>query len=154
MTRRSPDPRIALFAGSFNPFTIGHLSIVERGAAMFDKVVVGVGYNFAKAPEAAELASRVEAIERAVAHLGDAVEVVSFGGLTVDEAERHGAKFLLRGVRNAADFEYERSMADINRRLSGIETVLLYTLPELSAVSSSVVRELRVHGRDVSPFLP
>jgi pantetheine-phosphate adenylyltransferase len=80
--------------------------------------------------------------------------VIVYTGLTVDIAAEVGAKFLLRGVRSVKDFEYERDIADVNRKLSGIETVLLYSLPELSAVSSSIVRELKSYGRDVSQFLP
>lgn len=152
MTRRSPE-RVALFAGSFNPFTKGHLSVVERGVTLFDRVVVAVGINLAKGVPA-DLGERVEAIRRAVAPFGEAVEVTTFSGLAVDAAREHGAKFLLRGVRSVADFEYERNMADINRRIGGLETVLLYTLPELAAISSSVVRELRSFGRDVSDLLP
>ncbi len=144
---------MALFAGSFNPFTIGHLSVVERGITLFDRVIVAVGINIAKGAPA-DLDQRVEEIRRAVAPFGDAVEVATFTGLAVDAAHEHGAQFLLRGVRSAADFEYERNMADINRRIGGLETVLLYTLPELAAISSSVVRELRAFGRDVSDLVP
>ena len=109
--------RIALFAGSFDPFTIGHKSIVDRALPLFD-------------------------------------EVVTFDGLTVDAARREGAQFLLRGVRSVVDFEYERQLADINRNISGIESVLIYALPELASVSSSMVRELAGYGVDVSEYLP
>lgn len=154
MTPKSDTPRrVALFAGSFNPFTLGHWTIVQRALDMFDAVVVGVGYNASK-PRPDDLSERVEAIRRAVATLGPRVSVESFGGLAVEAARRFGARFMVRGVRSVADFEYERDMADINRRIGGIETVVLFTLPELAAVSSSVVRELSSYGVDVSGFLP
>lgn len=144
--------RIALFPGSFNPFTRGHASIVERGLALFDRIVIAVGVNPAKStPETIE--ERLGSIRRL--YVGEArVSVVAYDGLTVDAARSHGASFLLRGVRSVRDFEYERDMADINRRLSGVETVLLYSLPELAAVSSSIVRELDHFGADISEFLP
>lgn len=153
-TRPSTEARVAVFPGSFRPFTAGHASIVDRALGLFDRIYVAVGVNVAKgeAGEAAALAS-VETIAR---HYADEPRVValSYRGLTVDLAREVGARFLLRGVRSVKDFEYERDMADINRKLSGLETVLLYSLPELSALSSSVVRELEGYGADVSPFLP
>lgn len=152
MTRRYPE-RTALFAGSFDPFTIGHMSVVERGLEIFDTVVIGVGFNAEKAGASQSVEERVAAIRKAVAGL-DGVEVMAYSGLTVDAAREAGARFLLRGVRSVADFEYERSMADMNRLMSGLETVLLYTLPEHSMISSSVVRDLKRYGADVSAFLP
>lgn len=152
-TKPSTEGRTALFPGSFRPFTKGHASIVERGLALFDRVVIAVGVNLAKDPEGVHAAENVGRISTLYA--GEPrVEVVSYSGLTVDAAREAGAQFLLRGVRSVKDFEYERDMADINRKLSGLETVLLYSLPELSAVSSSVVRELEAFGADVSDFLP
>ncbi|MDD6888863.1 MAG: pantetheine-phosphate adenylyltransferase [Bacteroidales bacterium] len=145
--------RKALFAGSFNPFTIGHQSLVDRGLELFDKIVVAVGISATKPVTQAEIAERLEPIRQLYAG-DDRVEVVSYAGLTVDAAQSHGCQFLLRGIRNAIDLEYERQLADINRRISGLETVMLLTLPELSAVSSSTVRELQRYGRDVDEFLP
>lgn len=145
--------RTAFFAGSFRPFTTGHASIVTRGLDIFDRIVIGVGVNAAKPDdrEHAELAA--EAIRRVFP--GDSrIEVTVYDGLTVDAAAAHGATALLRGVRSTRDFDYERDLADVNRQLSGIETVLLYSLPELAAVSSSIVRELASYGRDVDAFLP
>lgn len=144
--------RKALFAGSFDPFTTGHKSIVDRGLEIFDKIVVGVGINQKKAPWK-PAAERVETIKRIYAGNPD-VEVITFTGLTVDAAREAGARFLLRGVRTVADFEYERQLADINRNLSGIESVLIYALPELASVSSSMVRELASYGVDISPYVP
>ena len=145
--------RKALFAGSFNPFTIGHQSLVDRGLELFDKIVVAVGISATKPVTQAEIADRLEPIRQLYAG-DDRVEVISYAGLTVDAAQSHGCQFLLRGIRNAIDLEYERQLADINRRISGLETVMLLTLPELSAVSSSTVRELQRYGRDVDEFLP
>lgn len=154
MTHKSADKtdgRIALFAGSFNPFTVGHDSIVRRGLALFDRIIIGVGHNPAKPGD--DIDSRVDAIRKLYADV-DAIDVRPYSCLTVDFAQQCGARFLLRGMRSVKDFEYERDMADINRRLSGIETVILFTLPEHAAISSSVVRELESYGHDATQFLP
>lgn len=144
--------RIALFAGSFDPFTIGHKSIVDRGLEIFDGIVIGVGINRAKKPWI-PAEKRVADIRRL--YDGDPrVRVETFTGLTVEAARNFGAKFLLRGVRTVADFEFERQLADINRNLSGIESVLIYALPELASVSSSMVRELASYGVDITPYVP
>ena len=157
MTAKSPDaaaPRVALFAGSFDPFTAGHASVVERALLLFDRIIIAVGVNSAK-PGSEPAEARVEAIRALYAALpAGRVEVLAYTGLTVDLAASTGARWLLRGVRSVRDFEYERDMADLNRKLSGLETILLYTLPELSAVSSSAVRELRAIGADITPFMP
>lgn len=155
MTAKSHNnsPRqVAFFAGSFDPFTIGHASIVERALKIFDIVVIGVGVNSLKT-------SAVEAERRALSIVrlyeqNPRVRISTYTGLTVDAAHEAGATCLLRGVRSVKDFEYERDLVDINRQLSGLETVLLYSLPEYSAVSSSLVRELQAFGKDVSRYLP
>ncbi len=144
--------RIALFAGSFDPFTIGHKSIVDRGLELFDEIVIGIGVNSAKQPWLTPQ-QREETIRNLYA-AEPRVKVMTFNGLTVDAAHQCGARFLLRGVRSVADFEYERQLADINRNLSGLESVLIYALPSLASVSSSVVRELASYGTDVTPYLP
>lgn len=145
--------RVALFPGSFNPFTIGHKSIVDRSLALFDRVIVAVGYNPSKESDRRSVDERLSAISRVYA--GDErVEVISYTCLTADIVRQTGACAIVRGVRNTIDFEYERSIADINRRLCGVETVLLYTLPELESVSSSIVRELEHFGHDAGQFLP
>lgn len=153
MTPKSPDiVRTALYAGSFNPFTTGHLSILRRGLELFDRVVVVIGINESKSgsrQSAEDLAGRL----REKLQYGDRVEVMAWNGLTVDAAEKVGARWLLRGVRSVADYEYERNLADINRAISGIDTVILFAEPELSMVSSSMVRELRRYGRDVADFV-
>lgn len=144
--------RIAIFPGSFDPFTIGHASIVRRGLEMFDKIVIGVGYNTNKrsflSPE-----ERVAAIEKVYAS-ETRVKVVAYDDLTADLARREQAGFVLRGIRSVKDFEYERDIASINHRLSGVETVLLFTEPHYADISSTIVRELLAFGKDVSEFLP
>lgn len=156
MTHKYPETcRVALFAGSFNPFTTGHASVVERALPLFDRIIIAIGVNAGKHSECS-VEKRIESIAALYGNLPPGrVEVVAYHDeLTVDLASRLGAGWLLRGVRSAKDFEYERDLADINRKLSGIETLLLYTLPELSCVSSSMVRELESYGHDVSAFLP
>lgn len=144
--------RIAMFQGSFDPFTLGHESIVRRALPLFDEIVVAVVSNIAKQPFMS-LESRMAFIKQIFA--GEPrVRVVASDGLTVDVARQQGASCLLRGVRMIQDFENEMHMAEINRRLGGIETVLLYTLPEFSHISSSIVRELYRYGQDVSGMLP
>lgn len=146
--------RIALFPGSFNPFTIGHKSVVDRAIPLFDRIIIAIGTNACKAEaDTDDLARRI----RAIASLYEdepAVEVYAYEGLTADFAAEMGAGFLLRGVRSVKDFEYERTLADVNRHISGLETVLLYSLPEHASISSSVVRELEGYGVDVADFLP
>lgn len=143
----------ALFAGSFDPFTRGHQSIVDRVLkSVADEVIVAIGINYVK-KNLFSVEDRISAIEKLYAN-EPRVKVVSYTGLTVDYAQTVGADFLVRGVRSASDFEFERNIADVNKRLSGIETVLLFTEPELSCVSSSVVRELMGYGKDVTDFLP
>lgn len=146
--------RIALFPGSFNPFTIGHKSIVDRAIPLFDRIIIAIGTNAEKSEaDSDDLARRIRAIA-SVYEDEPAVEVYAYEGLTSDFAAEMGAGFLLRGVRSVHDFEYERTLADVNRHISGLETVLLYSLPEYSSISSSVVRELQSYGVDVSDFLP
>lgn len=147
--------RTAIFPGSFNPFTIGHKSIVERALPLFDRIVIALGYNESKnsADDRAEREARVRIISGYFQD-EDKIEVMSYSGLTVDFARRIGARFILRGVRDVADFENERKLADINRELSGIETVLMLALPCHGFISSSMVRELRHNGYDVSSYLP
>lgn len=141
-----------LFPGSFNPFTVGHQSLVGRILPLFDRVVIAVGFNSCK-HDSCPVSERVAAIEKLYAS-EPKVKVVAYEGLTVDVCRREEARWMLRGVRSTVDFEYERNLAEINRRISGIETLLLFTLPEYAAVSSSVVRELEAYGCDVSGFLP
>lgn len=144
--------RTGIFVGSFDPFTIGHKSVVDRVLPLFDRVVIGVGVNERK-QYMLTVEERVDAIRQLYA--GDErVVVESYSDLTVDFAQRHGAQFVVKGVRNVRDFEYERDQADINRRLTGLETLLIYAEPGLDSVSSSVVRELNHFGKDTSMFVP
>lgn len=144
--------RIAIFPGSFDPFTIGHWSIVNRALDMFDQIVIAIGRNDAK--------HSMFSTERRIAQISSLyednpkVKVVAYEGLTVNAAQQYGARFILRGVRMIQDFEYEKNLAEVNRSLTGIETVLLYTLPEHSHISSSIVRELLSYNCDVSRLLP
>lgn len=143
--------RIALFPGSFNPFTRGHESLVTRALSMCDGVTIAIGINIEK--KDADTESRVRAIRDLYA--GDPrIDVITYSELTGELAQRLGCAFILRGVRNTSDFEYEMNMADVNRRLFGIETVLLPALPELAWISSSTARELERFGHDISELLP
>lgn len=143
---------IAIFPGSFDPFTIGHADIVRRGLQLFDRIIVAIGYNAQKA-NATAVEERAQAIARIYSD-EPRVDVVAYTGLTVDLARRTGAGFLLRGVRSVKDFEYERDMAAVNHDLDALETILLIADPRYAHVSSSLVRELQSYGRDVTNYLP
>lgn len=143
---------IALFVGSFDPFTIGHQAIVSRALPLFDRLVIGVGVNERKQTMFSS-EERVDTLRQLYAK-EPRVSVVAYTDLTVDLARREGATFIVKGVRSMKDFEYEREQADINRRLTGIDTLLFFADPELASISSSMVRELIHFGRDVTPFLP
>lgn len=146
-------PRLAVYPGSFDPPTLGHLDIVERAARLFDSVVVAVGANEAKRPFLT-VDERLEALRAATAHLPN-VTADSFDGLLVDFARNVGAQAVIRGLRATSDFDYEFQMAMANRRLDpGIETVVLMTIWEHSFLSSSVVREVAQLGGDFSGFVP
>lgn len=141
----------AIFPGSFDPFTIGHHDIVMRGLDIFDEIVIGIGKNSNK-QETFPLQERLERIQQAYAD-EPRVKVEVYEGLTIDFVTKHHAKHILRGVRSVKDFEYERDIAEANKQLSGIETVILYTRPELAHISSSLVRELYAFGKDVSKLM-
>lgn len=156
MTPKFPEreQRVALFPGSFNPFTVGHKSLVDRGLSLFDRIVIAIGYNSEKNDSGdLGIAERVNAIKNLYRD-DPRIEVMSYSGLTIDACRECGARWLLRGVRSVTDFEYERTLADVNRRIGNIETILLYSLPEYSSVSSSMVRELQHYGRPIDEFLP
>ena len=145
--------RTGVFVGTFDPFTIGHDSIVRRALPLFDRLVIGVVGDNVNKPGMRPAEERIRDI--AELYRGQAsVEVKPYFGLAMDFARDEGARFIVKGVRSVADFEYERQQADFNRKLRGIETILLYTEPELASISSSAVRELSHFGVDVSPFLP
>lgn len=141
-----------IFTGSFDPYTIGHDDILRRALPLFDHIVIGIGVNERKSyMQSAE--ERMKTIKAIYAD-EPKVEVKTYNDLTIDFACRENASYIIKGVRSVKDFEYERDQADINRQLSGIETLLLYADPRYSAVSSSMVRELIHFGQDVSRFLP
>ena len=142
----------AIFPGSFDPFTIGHHDIVLRGLQLFDEIIIGIGHNISKR-DAFPLEERFAAIQSAFKS-EPRVKVMAYDGLTVDFAAEQQAQFILRGVRSVQDFEYERNIAEANKQLSGIETVLLYTRPEYAHISSTLLRDLHAHGKDISPYLP
>ena len=146
------EKRVALFPGSFDPFTRGHESIVRRALPLFDKFVIAIGVNADKR-SFMSMEQRQSWIER-VFKDDPRVEVITYSGMTVDAAREVGAAFIVRGVRLIQDFENEKHLAEVNRDLTGIETILLYTLPEYSHISSSIVRELARYGQDVSAYLP
>ena len=145
--------RTGVFVGSFNPFTIGHDSIVRRALPLFDRLVIGVVGDNVHKPDMPPAMERMEAIRRLYSDEAR-IEVKPYHGLAMDFAKAEGAQYIIKGVRSVSDFEYEQWQADFNRRLGGIETILLYTEPELSSVSSSALRELQHFGVDVTPFLP
>ena len=139
--------------GSFNPFTIGHDSIVRRALPLFDRLVIGVVGDNVHKPDMPKAEERMQAIKELYAD-DTRIEVKVYNGLAMEFAKAENAQFIVKGVRTASDFEYEQWQADFNRRLGGIETILLYTEPELASVSSSAVRELQHFGVDISEFLP
>ncbi|MFA6911998.1 MAG: pantetheine-phosphate adenylyltransferase [Proteiniphilum sp.] len=147
-----PQKRIALFPGTFDPFTLGHESLVRRGLTLMDEIVIAIGINEAK--------KSYFTLEKRIGMIRDLyrdeprVKVESYNSLTIRFAEEVGARFILRGIRSVIDFEYEKTIADMNRTISGIETFLLFTEPALSHISSSHVRELLCYGQDVSNFIP
>ena len=142
--------KTGIFVGSFDPYTIGHHSVVKRILPLFDKLVIGIGTNDKKQYSCQE-EERVKKIAEIYAQ-EPKIEVKSYHDLTIDFARREGAQFIVKGVRNVTDFEYERTQADINRNLSGIETILLPAEPGLDIISSSMVRELARFGKDTSAF--
>lgn len=146
-------PRIALFPGSFDPFTNGHLDVVQRGLALFDEVIIALGTNSAK-----QRYLPAEQMQALIANLfahEPRVSVQLYQGLTADFARASGAQFLLRGLRNSPDFEYEKPIAYGNQHVfPGLETVFLLTSPTLGAISSTIIRDLHRFGADVSAFVP
>jgi pantetheine-phosphate adenylyltransferase len=142
----------AIFPGTFDPFTVGHYSIVMRSLSLMDEIVISIGVNENKSTYF-PIDKRVEMI-RDLFKDEPRIKVESYDCLTVDFAQHVDAKFIVRGIRTVNDFEYEETIADINRAISGIETIILFTEPQLTSISSSVVRELLHFNKDVSNFLP
>jgi len=146
--------RIALFPGSFDPFTKGHEDIVLRGLAVFDEIVIAIGYNSQKSSRYFPIDMMVERINGTFK--GDPrIKVMTYSELTAELARKLGARYLLRGLRNTTDFEYENSVAQVNRHLNNdLESVFLITSPQFASISSSIIREVHRYGGDVSTLLP
>lgn len=144
--------KIAIFPGSFDPFTVGHYSIVQRALNFVDEVVIAIGVNDAK-KSLFSIEKRKMIIQKSFINTPN-IKVESYDSLTVDFAKEIGATIILRGIRSIADFEYEKTIADANRRISGIDTILLFTEPQHSFISSTVVRDLLRYGKDINCFLP
>lgn len=142
----------ALFPGTFDPFTRGHYSVVKRVLNIVDEVVIAIGVNDSKSTYFT-LEQRLTMLQSFFSNTPQ-VKIASYGGLTVDFARQMEARYIVRGIRTVADFEYEKTIADVNHKLSGVETIVLFTEPELTHVSSTIVRELLRYGRDVSDMLP
>lgn len=146
--------RVALFPGSFDPFTKGHQDIVLRGLKVFDEVVIAIGYNSGKSNRYFPIEVMIDKIQQTFRGQSN-IKVVTYSKLTASLAVEHGARYLLRGLRNTTDFEYENSIAQVNKHLNKeLESVFLITSPELAAISSSIIREVHRYGGDVSSFLP
>jgi pantetheine-phosphate adenylyltransferase len=146
------DKRIALFPGTFDPFTIGHESLVQRALGLVDEIVIAIGVNESKKTYFS-LEQRLDMIGNLYQN-EPRVKVGYYDCLTIDFAKKTGAKYILRGIRSVNDFEYEKTIADMNRALSGIETFVLFTEPAFTHVSSTQVRELLRYGHDVADFVP
>ncbi|GHU62599.1 phosphopantetheine adenylyltransferase [Bacteroidia bacterium] len=144
--------KIAIFPGSFDPFTIGHLSLVERGLLLVDEIIIAIGANTDKKTYFS-LDERVRMISE-LFKSNVKIKIRTYEGLTATFAEEVGARFILRGVRTINDFEYEKTVANVNRKISGIETLVLFTEPEYSHISSTVVRELLIYKKSVQNFVP
>lgn len=148
------EKKIALFPGSFDPFTKGHEDIVLRGLQMFDEIIIAIGYNSQKSSRYFEINMMVERIKATFAHL-PSIKVQTYAELTASFAKKHNAKFLLRGIRNTTDFEYENGISQVNRKLYGeLESVFLITSPQFAWISSSIIREVHRYGGEVADFLP
>lgn len=143
---------IAVFPGSFDPITLGHYDIIKRGVGLFDKIIVAIGVNADK-KYMFSLEERKRFIEEAFAS-EPKVEVITYEGLTIDLCKKVGAQFILRGLRNPADFEFEKAIAHTNRELSQIETVFLLTAARTSYISSSIVRDVLRNGGDYTILVP
>ncbi len=146
--------RVAIFPGSFDPFTKGHEDIVLRGLNLFDEIIIAIGYNSKKN-------TRYIAIDKMVNHIEGtfkeipSISVQTYDELTAEFAKKNKAKFLLRGLRNTTDFEYENSIGQVNRFLNAeLESVFLITSPQFASLSSSIIREVHRYGADVSDLLP
>jgi len=142
----------ALFSGTFDPFTIGHDAIIKRALNFTDEIIIAIGINSDK-KNLFSLDERIDNIKKIYAE-EKRIKVAHYDGLTIDFAKESGVDFILRGIRNINDFEYEKNMADVNLKLSGIDTLFLFSEPEYSYISSSLVRELINYKKDISNLIP
>ncbi len=146
-------PRIALFPGSFDPVTIGHVDIVKRSVSLFDKIIIGVGTNSTK-QTMFSMEQRLEWLKNTFADIPN-VEVNAYNGLTVDCCRKFNAQYILRGLRTSTDFQFEKAIAQMNQLLeSKIETIFILSSPQYAPVSSTIVRDIIRHGGNVKQFLP
>jgi pantetheine-phosphate adenylyltransferase len=146
--------KVAIFPGTFDPYTMGHHDIVMRSLKIFDEVIIGIGYNSTKKNRYFEIDLMVEKIKSVYADL-NSVKVIVYNELTSTLAKKHNAQFLIRGLRNTTDFEYENTISQMNRYLNEeLETVFLITSPEYASISSTIIREVHRYGTNVNEFLP
>lgn len=145
--------KIALFPGSFDPFTKGHADVVLRGLSLFDEIIIAVGYNSAKKRHF-DITTLLDGLSNYYKE-EERVKIETYNELTADFAKKHSANFLLRGLRNTTDFEYENSISQVNRKLNhDLETVFLITSPEVAWISSTIIREIDKHNGDISQYVP
>lgn len=142
----------AIFPGTFDPFTIGHNSVVLRSLTFMDEIIIGIGINENKNTYF-PIEKRVDMVRKFYKN-EPRIKVQSYDCLTIDFAQQVDAKFIIRGIRTVKDFEYEETIADVNRKLADVETILLFTEPELTCISSTIVRELLSYNKDISQFIP
>jgi pantetheine-phosphate adenylyltransferase len=148
------EKKIALFPGSFDPFTKGHEDIVLRGLHLFDEIIIAIGYNSQKSTRYFPIDTMIGHIQKTFKHYPN-ITVQTYAELTAEFAKKYKANFLLRGLRNTTDFEYENSISQINRKLyQELESVFLITTPQLAWINSSIIREVHRYGGDISDFLP
>ncbi|MBN3519735.1 pantetheine-phosphate adenylyltransferase [Algoriphagus lutimaris] len=146
--------KVAIFPGSFDPFTMGHHDIVIRSLKLFDELIIGIGYNSTKQNRYFDIDMMVSKIEDVYKGI-DSVKVIVYNELTSTLAKKHNASYLVRGLRNTTDFEYENTISQMNRYLNeDLETVFLITSPNYAAISSTVIREVHRYGGDISKFVP
>lgn len=146
--------KVAVFPGSFDPITLGHLDIIERSIPLFDEIIVAIGFNSTKQSGLFAIDDRIEQIQAATKHI-KGVSVKSYEGLTIEFCKKNNAKTIIRGLRNTVDFEFEKSIAQMNKNLQpDIETIFLFTDPKLAAINSSIVRDIIRNGGNANQFLP
>lgn len=145
--------KIAVFPGTFDPITVGHEDIINRSSPLFDEIIVAIGIN-TKKTTLFPLETRIEWIQKTFEN-NPKITIQSYEGLTVDFCKKHNAKFLIRGLRNGSDFDYESHIAQLNKALwNDIETIFITSSPELSYISSTLVRDLIIHQADYQRYLP